>query len=162
MRPLEACGQVDAPFRAIGNNWLRVLRRYVAVAAVMNLFWEFAHLPLYTIWEYAPVSDIAFAALHCTGGDILIALSSVILILFLAGDPAWPATGYRRVAVLTVIAGLAYTLFSEWLNVKVLGAWAYRDAMPLIPVVDIGASPILQWLVIPSVALWWGARPAPS
>jgi len=124
----------------------------------MNLVWEFAHLPLYTIWESAPVSDIVFAAVHCTGGDILIALSSVMLVLLLAGNAAWPVTAYRRVAVLTVIVGLAYTLFSEWLNVKLLGAWAYRDAMPLIPAVGIGASPVIQWLIIPSIAFWWAGR----
>lgn len=154
-------GEVETPTRATRNNWLRTLRRYLVVVAVMNLVWEFAHLPLYTIWESAPVSDIVFAAVHCTGGDILIALSSMMLALFLAGNEAWPAAAYRRVAVLTVMLGLAYTLFSEWLNVKILAAWAYSDAMPLIPVVDIGASPILQWLVIPSIALWWAARPAP-
>src|SRR3546814_3558185 len=33
------------------GEWLSVLRRYLAVIAVGNLAWEFAQLPLYTIWH---------------------------------------------------------------------------------------------------------------
>jgi hypothetical protein len=47
-------------------------------------------------------------------GDILIALSSLVLALFLVGDPAWPARAHRRVVALTIAFGLAYTVFSEW------------------------------------------------
>src|SRR3546814_11930886 len=55
------------------NDWLRALRRYMVGVALANLVWEFAHMPLYTLWETGSPSEIAFAALHCTGGDILIA-----------------------------------------------------------------------------------------
>ena len=30
---------------------LTALRRYFAVIIPANLFWEFAHMPLYTIWN---------------------------------------------------------------------------------------------------------------
>src|SRR3546814_5165705 len=35
---------------AAGGGWLAAVRRYLAVIAVGNLLWEFAQLPLYTIW----------------------------------------------------------------------------------------------------------------
>src|SRR3546814_8106405 len=102
-------------------------------------------MPLYTLWETGTASAIGFAALHCTGGDILIALASVMLALFLAGRPAWPRSDSRRVIVITVILGLSYTLFSEWLNIEIRQCWAYREAMPVIPLVGTGFSPVLQW-----------------
>jgi hypothetical protein len=139
--------------------WLRVLRRYMALVAVANLVWELAHLPLYTIWETGSTFELVFAAVHCTGGDILIALSSLVLALFLVGDPAWPARAYRPVAALTIAFGLAYTVFSEWLNIEIREAWAYRDLMPVIPVIDAGLSPLMQWIVIPLAAFWWARRP---
>src|SRR3546814_8883510 len=46
------------------GEWLSVLRRYLAVIAVGNLAWEFAQLPLYTIWHGGTPREIAFAALH--------------------------------------------------------------------------------------------------
>ena len=70
-------------------------------------------MPLYTIWEIGTTRDIVFAALHCTSGDILIALSAVSLALFVAGDSAWPTVGYGRIAVIAILIGLSYTLFSE-------------------------------------------------
>jgi hypothetical protein len=140
-------------------SWRRGLRRYMTFVAAANLVWEFAHLPLYTIWETGSTFELVFAAVHCTGGDILIALSSLMLALFLAGDDAWPARRHRRVAVLTIAFGLAYTVFSEWLNIEIREAWAYRDLMPVIPVIDAGLSPLLQWVVIPLAAFWWARRP---
>ena len=55
---------------------------------------------------------------------------------------------------LTIAFGLAYTVFSEWLNVVVRAAWAYADWMPIIPIAGlrIGLSPLLQWIVVPGAA----------
>jgi hypothetical protein len=46
----------------------------VCLIAIGNLVWEFLHSPLYTIWETEPASFQAFAAVHCTLGDLLIAV----------------------------------------------------------------------------------------
>ncbi len=130
-------------------SWLSALRRYMAFVAAANLVWEFAHMPLYTLWETGSAGEIVFAAVHCTGGDVLIALCAVMLALFVAGSPAWPTVRTGRIVVLTVTLGLGYTLFSEWLNIEVRQAWAYRDLMPVIPVLGAGVSPVLQWIVVP-------------
>ncbi len=134
-----------------------VLRRYLLVMALGNLAWEFAHMPLYTLWETGHAREIAFAALHCTGGDVLIALSSLAAALLL-GRGAWPQAGYWKVAAAAVAFGLAYTVFSEWLNVEVRGTWAYRDMMPVIPMIGTGLSPLAQWILLPSFAFWWAGR----
>lgn len=138
-------------------GWLDALRRYFIVIAVGNLIWEFAHMPLYTLWETGSPSEIAFAALHCTGGDILIAMGTLLAALFLFSSNQWPTAGYRRVVLATILFGLCYTIFSEWLNVEVREAWAYRDIMPVIPVIGIGASPVAQWIVLPFIAFWYAA-----
>lgn len=98
------------------------------------------------------------AAIHCTGGDILIALGTLAAALLFFGTDGWPDRGYLRVALLAVAAGLAYILFSEWMNVEVRQTWVYRDLMPIIPVLDVGLSPFAQWIVLPSLAFWWARR----
>ena len=117
-------------------------------------------MPLYTLWTTGTANEIIFAILHCTGGDLLIATNVLILALLLAGDPAWPSAGHRRVAALTLFLGLGYTAFSEWLNTVVRGAWAYSDIMPVIRFLglEFGVSPLLQWILLPSLALWWAGR----
>lgn len=139
--------------------WLPVIRRYLLFVAATNLVWEFAQLPLYTIWSTGTTEEIVFAAIHCTGGDVLIAMSALIGSLMMIGTPSWPITRYRPVVALTLITGLSYTIFSEWLNIEIRGAWAYSEIMPVVPIIDAGLSPLMQWIVLPLAGFWWARRP---
>jgi hypothetical protein len=129
----------------------RALCIYLAVIAAGNLAWESLHLPLYTLWRTGTRGEQAFAVIHCTGGDLMIALASLILALITVGDRRWPASRYLRVAVTAVVFGLAYTIFSEWLNVAARGTWTYSELMPVLPLFsfNLGLSPILQWIIVP-------------
>ncbi len=71
----------------------------------------------------------------------------------------WPVRTHRRVAALTIGFDVAYTIFSEWLNIVVRETWAYSDLMPVAPVIGTGLSPLLQWVAVPWLALHL-ARPA--
>ena len=79
--------------------------------------------------------------------------------LLLAGTKNWPRERFMAVAVVTVAFGVAYTGFSEWLNVYVRKSWAYSGLMPVLPIAGgIGISPLLQWVVVPTLALWCARR----
>jgi hypothetical protein len=138
------------------SDWIAALRAYLATVACADLVWEAAHLPLYTLWREGTAHDQLFAVIHCTLGDILIALACLVVALILAGHRAWPAETFARIAILTLSFGLGYTVFSEWLNVVVRKSWTYSEFMPVVPLfgLRIGASPLLQWIVVPLIALW--------
>lgn len=140
------------------SAWLVALRRYLAFAALANLIWELAQLPLYTIWADGSPREIVFAAIHCTAGDVVIAGGSLLGVLLLVGRDEWPDQGYLRVAALTLIAGFSYTVYSEWVNTEVRGSWAYADLMPTVPPTGAGLAPLLQWIVVPLAAFWWARR----
>jgi hypothetical protein len=89
---------------------------------------------------------------------MLIALSSLVLALLIVNDPAWPARSYRQTANIAVILGIAVTLFSEWFNTTVAATWAYSDLMPVVPGLEVGLSPIAQWVAIPAAGLSWARR----
>jgi hypothetical protein len=135
----------------------RALVRYLGAVAVGNLLWEAFQLPLFTLWRTASPTYLAFSALHCWVGDVLIGSASLGLGIIVAGR-SWPSHGYAWVAIVTVVFGVAYTVFSEWLNVSVRGSWSYASAMPRVPPFGTGLSPLLQWLVVPLAAFAW-ARP---
>lgn len=139
---------------------LKFTYRYLITVAVLNLLWEAAQMPLYTIWYDASWQYILFAGLHCTGGDVLIALISLALALLVVGNRNWPEKNYRKVALCTIVFGLSYTFYSEWLNVYVRHSWAYAEIMPVITISDIkiGLSPILQWITIPPLVFWWMSK----
>lgn len=125
--------------------------RWAGFALVLNLVWEVAQLPLYTIYETGTPWAIAFAVAHCTAGDVLIALACYGLGALAGRSLCWPLDRPARGAAAAIPAGVAYTIFSEWLNVSVRGSWQYASAMPTIS--GIGVAPLLQWLIVPSLIL---------
>jgi hypothetical protein len=139
-------------------SWLPFLRRYFALVLLGNLAWEIAHLPLYTLWLSGSLNEKVFAIAHCTAGDLLIAATCLLGALVVAGTTRWPRVGFARVAGIAIAAGVGYTVFSEWLNTVVRGSWTYTDAMPLLPVLGVGLTPLLQWMVIPPLAFWLARR----
>ncbi len=131
---------------------IRSLALWTALAGGLNLVWEIIQLPLYTIYYETDLRVVTSAVVHCTLGDALIALSSYLLAAAVTRSWDWPAHRAVPGAAIAVIAGLAYTAFSEWLNVSVRGSWTYSPAMPQL--FGVGLSPLLQWLVLPLLGLF--------
>jgi hypothetical protein len=65
---------------------------------------------------------------------------------------------FHLVGVLALGSGLAYTIFSEWLNTEIRDSWAYTEWMPTLPLIGYGLAPFAQWLLVPPLALWWARR----
>ena len=129
--------------------------RFAPPLGALNLAWEVAQLPLYTLWQDATLAFKAYAVVHCTLGDVLIGTSAFALALLVtrAGEPrAWR---WGAIAALTVALGLGYTVFSEWMNTVVRDGWAYAPAMPTVRIggLEVGLSSLAQWLVVPPLAL---------
>ena len=51
--------------------------------------------------------------------------------------------------------GLAITIGFEFLSTEILDRWTYAPDMPRLPLFGTGLSPFLQWLIIPSLVLWY-------
>lgn len=135
----------------------QTVMRYLMASAVGNLVWETLQLPLYTLWQTAHAVYLGFAVLHCWVGDLLIASISLGCGIVVAGR-SWPLRGYGRATAVALILGVAYTVFSEWFHVTVHTNWTYAPAMPRVPPLGTGLSPLLQWIVVPLAAFAW-ARP---
>jgi hypothetical protein len=125
---------------------------YIGLAAIGHFLWEAAQLLLYTLWRTGTRREIAFALFHCTGGDVLITTATFAGAAALARQLRWPPFGWRMVFT-AIILGAAYTIFSEWLNVQIRRSWSYTAAMPVLPFLGIGLAPMMQWLVVPGLAL---------
>lgn len=146
------------PVTAANCGWLRTLRRYFLFVIPAHLVWETAQLPLYTIWYDGTPAWIAFAVLHCSAGDVMIAGGSLLALLLLHGTASWPDENYVGIAVPVVLIGVGITVFGEWYHTEIRNSWAYSRLMPTVPGLGTGLSPLLQWVIIPITAFWW-ARP---
>ena len=135
---------------------------YIPLLGALNLFWEIAQLPLYTLWSEGSPAFIAYAVIHCTLGDVAIGTLALLIALIATRARAVQAWRWRQVALFLVIPAVGYTALSEWINTIARGSWAYSALMPVVNLGSfvIGLSPLAQWIVIPPVALWL-ARPRP-
>jgi hypothetical protein len=102
--------------------------------AGLNLAWEAAHVRLYTIW--------------------------LLLALIAGREGALARWRWPRIGLLTVVFGVSYTVFSEWMNITLLRSWTYADAMPTVAIggFELGVTPLAQWLVVPPLALYLARR----
>jgi len=142
--------------------WSLIARRYLPWFAGLNLVWELAQLPLYTIWREASPGYVAFAVAHCTAGDILIGAAALALALIVTRAGPLARWRWLEIALIDTAAGAAYTLVSEWLNTSLRQGWQYSGLMPTLELAGfvVGLSPLAQWLVVPPLALCLARRSA--
>ena len=61
----------------------------------------------------------------------------------------WFLNPTKPEVTLFVTFGVVYTVFSEIKNVSLNKLWWYSKLMPVIPYVDVGIVPLIQWMIVP-------------
>ncbi|HSH43746.1 MAG TPA: hypothetical protein VK973_16620 [Arenicellales bacterium] len=136
------------------GRWRSLPEVQLAVIGLpLSLLWEVAQFPVYTVWHQNDWGYIFYGLAHCTLGDVLILLAIYELVALLNRNRCWIDGKLAINGFLFTLAGLGYTIYSEIANVRIKGTWGYTDLMPIVPVVEIGGTPFLQWLLIPPVLL---------
>ncbi|HYA47776.1 MAG TPA: hypothetical protein VEF92_09520 [Burkholderiales bacterium] len=128
--------------------------RLIRLALPLELLWEMIQFPLYNVWYQHKWSYILYGLAHCTLGDLLILLALYEITALLTRNRYWYVNNVVRPGALFTLLGLGYTVYSEFMNVRVKGTWGYTELMPIIPELHVGATPLLQWLLLPPVLLW--------
>ena len=137
------------------QSWKEMPEFLLLVLSVpLQLLWEIAQFPLYTVWHEGDWSFILYGLVHCTLGDLLILLSVFWLVSLLNRSRHWIFSPSLPNIVLFTVLGLTYTIFSEILNTRIKETWGYTELMPIVPVIEIGGMPFLQWLLIPPILIW--------
>lgn len=119
------------------------------LAFALNLVWEIAHVRLYTIWVEADRLTVAWSLVHCTLGDVAIALTMFALAGIVLRQTDWPASSPWSGGAIVTVGAMTFTAWSEWYNVYQIASWSYTASMPVI--YGIGLSPLLQWLILPPI-----------
>lgn len=129
-------------------------------ALLLNFPWEVLQAPLFEGMSAAPHSAVIGACLQATLGDVVIMLLAHASVVLVTRRRRWVLAPSRREVAGFVTAGVAITAIVEWLATRGHWAqtWAYSSVMPLIPGIGIGLSPLLQWVVVPTMVLWFARR----
>ena len=127
-----------------------VFKRFVfttlLLAFLLNFAWEVIQMPLYKGASFN-IEHIAFCALASVADAIM-----VLLIYFgfaiIYKNPLWVQNlTLPRILLLMLVGGVG-AVAAEIRHV-LAGNWAYDTSMPIIPVVDVGLSPVLQFMLLP-------------
>ncbi len=96
--------------------------------------------------------------LAATLGDVVIALVAFWAVALGCRSRRWMLQPTGRQVAGFVALGVAITIVLEWLATQMLGRWAYADSMPVVPVLDVAFSPLLQWFILPPLVIWFVHR----
>ena len=114
------------------------------LAFLLNILWEYLHEPLYIT---TMVHDL-FGFLYMAAADGLLVLLIYWIVCLQARTFFWIAE-LKKYLVLIIVSGTFLSFFIEIKNMYFTSVWSYTAAMPLIPVLHIGVSPVLQMVVTP-------------
>ena len=134
------------------------------VSVPLNFVWELAQMPLYV----DNVNLLDFAQ-HC----IIPSLGDGVILLIIFGVGCWVlrrADWFVRPSApayaLMLVSGLIIAILIEWVAVYRMGRWSYTTRMPVLPLLGVGLSPVLQMLLLPPVIFkataWWLERRQPQ
>ncbi|MDO8648882.1 MAG: hypothetical protein Q7R81_03800 [Candidatus Peregrinibacteria bacterium] len=142
------------------HQWLLPPVLFFGGSFTLHLLWENLQAPLYEGFDSFPQHFwICFKA---TWGDLLFMLTIYAALAIVHRDPFWIAdrSTYAHPAtwIITLLIGVLLAVSFELWAVHIDHRWQYTEAMPLIPILQIGLTPVLQMAVIPLLTLFLTSR----
>ena len=128
----------------------------VLFALLLNYPWEFLQVPLFEGMSHAPHWAAVKACTRAALGDAAIALFAYWAVALLYRSRAWMTRATWGSVLCFVALGATATVVIERLALTGLwmDGWTYAALMPVVPVLGVGLSPLLQWLVLPPLVVW--------
>lgn len=130
----------------------RMLLTLSAVMFALHFAWEVSHSSLFSSMQAMPFTQALRECVRATFGDVALGVGSYLIVAACARDARWAASpGPRSLAALSALGVLA-TIVLE-VHAITNGRWAYAEVMPLVPMLDVGLTPLLQWIVVPPLSV---------
>ena len=116
------------------------------ISFILNEVWELLQMPLYSS-AYYNLGDVVFCTLGALA-DMIMVLLLYVCFGFIYKNPFWIwQSNWFKICVV-MLTGLVGAVLSEKRHLKI-GSWAYDESMPIVPFVNVGLSPVLQFLLLP-------------
>ena len=146
-----------------GASALRAIAPEASIAMfalLVNFPWEMLQAPLFAGHAEAPHLIVLLSCLQATVGDAAIMLVAHRIASWFAGDRRWLLTPTAADLARFSATGIVVTAGIEWLATRGwwVQAWAYSALMPVVPGLGVGLAPLVQWFVLPALAVWLARR----
>ena len=118
----------------------------ITLSFLLNFAWELFQIPLYKnpVYDFNHIEFCALASL----ADVLMVLLLYFGIALMFKNPFWiEPLKLQKISIVVLIGGVGAVLSEMW-HLS-LGSWAYDNSMPIIPFVNVGIAPVLQFMILP-------------
>ena len=129
-------------------------------AFLLNFVWEFLQVPLYQDMAEAVHWHGIRTCAQASAADGVIMLVGFWSTALLWRTRSWVLRPTTRQVVVFSGVGVGITTVVEYLATTQgwTWGWTYADAMPVVPIVGTGLSPLLQWVLLPPLTIWFVRR----
>ena len=129
-------------------------------ALLLSLPWELGQMWLYAGSAQMPHLHGIQICMAATVGDAVIMLIAFEIVATAARSQGWIRAPKTAQVAGFVLIGLAMTIAIEIIATRSAGtfSWRYTQAMPVTPLLGVGLAPLLMWLVVPLLVLWFVRR----
>jgi hypothetical protein len=140
----------------------------VVFSLLLNFPWEMWQIPFFLGMAQQSHWAGVKACSQATFGDAAIALMAFLMTAWLAGSRNWILAPAKWQVLIYIGIGIVTTIAFEDMATRRDGRWIYAESMPRLPIFGTGLLPLLQWLIIPLLVIWFvrrqidSGRPAPS
>ncbi|MDD9908682.1 MAG: hypothetical protein OXR62_03230 [Ahrensia sp.] len=125
---------------------------------LLHFVWEFIQVPTYEgMAEMAHWNAIKICT-WATFGDVGFALTAFWTTALMARSRSWIYSPQAWQMLIYLGVGIGLTIGFEYYYTEIAQRFSYSDLMPLVPPLGTGLSPLLQWIVIPLLVIWFTRR----
>lgn len=125
---------------------------------LLNFFWEIQQMPFYQFPSGFSYVDMIRNCTLATIGDAAISLVAFWVVAAAAKSRQWFRQPSRSQVGSFILVGVITTVVFEALATAALQLWEYASFMPTLPFLGTGLLPLLQWLLLPPIIIWFVKR----
>ena len=130
----------------------------VVFSLLLNFPWEILQGPLYAGMTKAAHWHASLICARATLGDTVVTTAAYWVMALISGRN-WIASPTRPQAIAFVAVNIATSVAMEKLAIAT-GRWAYGTEMPIVPLIDVGLSPVAQAAILAPLTAWFVRRQA--
>lgn len=103
-------------------------------------------------WQATKICALA------TLGDAVIMVTAYAIAAAAVRSRRWVLDPGRVALAVFIASGLIITVLAELLATGPLRRWQYSSLMPMSPIPEVGLVPLLQWVIVPLLTVWFVRR----
>lgn len=140
-------------------HWLDLPEWNVALFSfLLNFVWETQQMPFFQLSPELSCLEITRNCTLATVGDVGISITAFWLVAAGSKSRQWFHQPRLWQIGSFILIGVVITVIFEALATGPLNIWEYAAFMPTVPFLNTGLLPLLQWVLLPPIIIWFVKR----